>query len=171
MTLERLRRDFDEAFTRPRGEVAAPGERLLSLALGEERFVMAVADLAGLVPAPRSVPLPGAPRALVGLAGLRGELVPIYDLAALLGLASGGPPTWLALYEPAQPIAFGFDTLLGHLVAPAENLRPPTALVGGPPVRGILRMPGEPPAALLDLAALAAAARRLHAGSLEERTP
>jgi chemotaxis signal transduction protein len=41
-----------------------------------------------VLPMPRIAPLPGGPAGLAGLINLRGNLVPLYDLRALLGLPS-----------------------------------------------------------------------------------
>ena len=71
-----------------------------------------------VVPAPLVTPLPGASPALVGVFNLRGEVVPLFDLAALLGL------------DPAQA---------GDQVAVADAERGPAGLlIHGRPERGEL---------------------------------
>jgi len=69
------------------------------------------------------VPVPGPVREFVGLAGLRGRLLPVYDLASLLG---GGPPTpdlqWLIVAEgPAGQIALAFEEVDGIHHAAASD--------------------------------------------------
>ena len=61
----------------------------LVVGLGEERYALAVEDVleAGTVADPAA--LPGAPPGVVGLQNLRGEVVPLLDLALLVGAGPG----------------------------------------------------------------------------------
>ena len=51
---------------------------------------------------------------LLGLAGLRGAMVPVYDLRALLGVNPVDEPRWMVT-AAAATVAFAFDGFDGHL--------------------------------------------------------
>jgi chemotaxis signal transduction protein len=60
---------------------------------------------------------------LLGLAGIRGELVPVYSLAALLGYQTPSrTPRWLALCDGAQTFGLAFDDFERHLNVPAAGM-------------------------------------------------
>lgn len=66
---------------------AAPSSatRLLAFRLGAEQFVMEAEAALEVFPAPRLSRVPHAPDALLGVAGLRGDAVPVFSLARLAG--------------------------------------------------------------------------------------
>jgi purine-binding chemotaxis protein CheW len=75
-----------EAFT----NAAAPAE-LISVRIGEQLFaldIMAVREIRGWS---ASTPLPHAPDYVLGMINLRGAVLPVVDLAGLLGLARIAP--------------------------------------------------------------------------------
>ncbi len=95
--------------------------------------------------------LPGAARPIFGVAGWRGEIVPVVDVRALVGLApaSTSARTWLVIMSGIEHEVDGnaaSDALAlavdgpGELRAiPVAALRPPPeGLVGNPHVRGVL---------------------------------
>ncbi len=54
--------------------------------------------------------LPGAPPAVLGVRNLRGQILPVVDLAALLGIAGGGEPRRLVIAESGGRLAgFAID--------------------------------------------------------------
>lgn len=58
---------------------------MLTFRIGEEAMAMPVAALREIVPPPRLTRVPHAPEALLGMAGIRGEVVPVFSAARLLG--------------------------------------------------------------------------------------
>jgi purine-binding chemotaxis protein CheW len=78
------------------------------------RYALRLAEIAGLFPDRKIIPLPGGPPALLGIAGFRGAILPVYDLPALLGLSLEPAPRWLAMAAGA-PVAFAFTALDGLL--------------------------------------------------------
>jgi purine-binding chemotaxis protein CheW len=60
----------------------------LLLPLNADLYALELTAVREVVPAPEVTPLPGAPPALLGVFNLRGEVVPLFDTARLLGLAS-----------------------------------------------------------------------------------
>ncbi|MDB5101312.1 MAG: hypothetical protein JWM80_5733 [Cyanobacteria bacterium RYN_339] len=159
--LDALQHAFDDAFMRPLAGPRTPDVALVAFDLGEDRFALPLQELVGVYELPTTVPLPGAPGALMGLAGLRGQLVPVYVLAALLGTPRPKePPRWIVVYGRTEPVALAFHVLRGHLdVAPAAIRPLASRPLAGTFVRAVVRMADGPPLALLDLAALDAVIR------------
>lgn len=127
--LHRLRRSFDEAFELPPPAASQQQETLLAIEAGGTPLALRIAELSRLEAGRKVVPVPTACAELLGLAGVRGRLVPVYSLASLLGLSDRGDERWLVLCggeiadgKPASttsisasdPIALAFGALQGH---------------------------------------------------------
>ena len=93
-----LRRQFDRAFAAARPPDPPPSEDLLAIRLGGETFALRLAEVAGVFAGLPVTPIPGQEPPLCGIAGLRGELIPVYDLAAIFGHPPIEPVSvrWLA---------------------------------------------------------------------------
>lgn len=153
--LSELRSAFDRQFAdAPPAEPEAT-EALVGLRAGGVHAAFRLDELAGIQPTPRLMWVPGGPPAWRGLAGLRGKLVPVYDLAALVGEAeAAGPAPWLAIGRGDPACAFAFGALDGLLHLPRHAIVPGGASHAAMPERathagrvwGVLRL-----AALIDL--------------------
>jgi chemotaxis signal transduction protein len=114
-----LRASFDEAFARAHRPRATGLEDLLVLRIEGHPHALRIRDLQGLHRAGKVVPLPSPCPELLGLAGIRGALLPVFSLAALLGYGGRELPTWLVLCESgqgrAEPMALAFAALEGHV--------------------------------------------------------
>ncbi|AEG93023.1 chemotaxis protein CheW [Ramlibacter tataouinensis] len=77
------------AFTAPLA-AADQDERRQGFAVGGLRLMIRYEDGSELAELPASTALPNAPHWFVGTANLHGVLVPVFDLAAYLGVARGG---------------------------------------------------------------------------------
>ncbi len=123
-----LRRDFDQAFARDPITNSEGVEDLLSVRVHGDPFALKLRELAGLVPNKKVVPLPGGGRELLGIAGIRGGLVPVYSLAVLLGYGLDVDANrWLVLCNTkTEPVGLSFGTLEGHLRLPASHLHAAT---------------------------------------------
>jgi chemotaxis signal transduction protein len=92
--------------------------------------------------------LPGAPPEILGVRSLRGRLLPVVDLAALLGISRTVPPARLLVTEAAgQQAGFAIDevTAVGELAEATEETR--SALLAGAILAdgeliGVLDVPG-----------------------------
>lgn len=109
-----LRRAFDRSFAEAAGAAAVEVEDLLAIRVGGDPCALRLAEVRGLFADRRVVGLPKARPGLLGLAGLRGSLVPVYDLGALLGYPPAAAPRWLVL-AAAAPIGLAFEAFEGHL--------------------------------------------------------
>jgi chemotaxis signal transduction protein len=117
-----LARAFDGAFALPPRDAAPDWEDLLAVRVDDEPYALRVAELGGVATERRITAVPSSNPALLGLVGLRGIIVPVFDLARLLaGSSARTPPRWVARTRDVEPLGFGFGSLEGHLrVARAE---------------------------------------------------
>ena len=111
-----LAREFDGAFALAHRELP-PEIDLLAITLGDERYGLRTADIAGVFVDRAITRVPSPRRALLGIAGFRGAIVPVFDLAVLLGYPAAAAPRWIAIAAGA-PVAFAFERFDGHVRAP-----------------------------------------------------
>jgi len=138
------------------GPRAAPaGESLLvvTFALGGERYGLEAVFVREVKPAGILTPLPGVPDYCAGLLNLRGQLLPVFALGALLGLpAAAAGPAGHILFVGEDRAELGFlaeNVFEVTTVAAGELLEPASAAPAG--ARPYLR--GVSPAGLTVLAA------------------
>jgi purine-binding chemotaxis protein CheW len=116
-----LRAAFDEAFAAPEAVRGDRGLDLLEVQVAGRPHALRVAELAGLFADRRIVRLPSPLPEFLGLTGLRGVVVPVYCLAALLGHPPAEtPPRWLALGAAGPPLGLAFDALVGYHRVPRD---------------------------------------------------
>jgi chemotaxis signal transduction protein len=114
LRLAELKRTFDQSFAAAPGTNSSAHEDLLTVGIGGDSFAIRLSDVAGLLSEAKVTRLPGSATELLGLMGLRGTLVPVYDLRALLGYPRASAPRWLLIAAAAR-VALGFDRFDGHL--------------------------------------------------------
>jgi purine-binding chemotaxis protein CheW len=61
------------------------------LRVGEERYALPVEEVRSIVDMEGLTPVVGAPRTVLGLRALDGALLPVFDLATVLGVERGAP--------------------------------------------------------------------------------
>lgn len=137
-----LKKSFDGAFAEPLASSRTAGADLLAVRLGGESWAIPLSTIAGLYSDKKITPLPGTTPGLLGLAGFRGVLVPVYDLAARIGLAPTLAPRWLVL-AAARRIAFAFAELDGHLRTEADGIVPLGPQSGPSWTAGFVEIDGE----------------------------
>jgi purine-binding chemotaxis protein CheW len=129
-----LRAEFDRIFAAAPALEKAAEVALLALRVGGETVAVRVLEAAGLVTAPPICAVPTRRPELLGVAGLRGAIVPVYSVARLLGRPDpGDAPRWLVLAAAGgdERVALAFSALDGHLRVPAAALAA-SAPGGGP---------------------------------------
>ena len=119
--LAQLRIRFDESFALPSTSRAADSEDVLALRLSGDSYAFRIRQAAGIFARRKVVPLAGAPGELVGICGVRGQVVPVFHLAALLGRPRDDEWRWLAL---SDGIGLTFDDLEGLARIPAGDFLP-----------------------------------------------
>ncbi|WP_437878546.1 chemotaxis protein CheW [Sorangium sp. So ce513] len=131
--LAALRDAFDASFAAPALPCADEPARALAIRAGDRRLLARIDELAAVEPCRRIVPLAGGPPGLLGLAGLRGRLVAVYDLAALVGgrpragvadAAAGPAPRWLLVCAESPDVALAIDEIEGHASLPRADEAP-----------------------------------------------
>jgi chemotaxis signal transduction protein len=149
LSLAHTRAAFDESFA-----MSARGrdrrESAILVRVGSHVFCIRSRHICGLAKGRRIVPLPSRIPELLGLIALRGSLVPVYDLAALLAVTPGASHPWVALVPGETPLGLAFDEFEGQLEAewladgqtasPREHFRPLARM--GSAVRAVLDIPG-----------------------------
>lgn len=160
--VQAIRRDFDDAFSRPVADPVGPGQELLSVKAHDLHHLIALRDVAVIRPCPTIARLPRELPTLVGLAMVEGVFVAVHDLAALLRPGSTARPRpWLLVARQDREMAFAVDSVEGLLhvaddqwarradASPLVN----RALIDGPVLK-----------TLVDLGAAIAVVRRSLAG-------
>jgi purine-binding chemotaxis protein CheW len=119
-----MRRAFDQAFAEAPPPPGAPAEGFLAVRMAGAPYALRLSEVAGLFKDRRLVPLPSPLAELRGLAGIRGTLVPVFDLAALLGHPAAGDLRWLVLAPLPDTLAFAFSAFEGLVRAAREEAAP-----------------------------------------------
>jgi chemotaxis signal transduction protein len=91
--------------------------------VGEESYALPVESVleVGAIGAP--TPVPGAPRGVLGIWNLRGQVLPVLELAALLGIEAPGTPARMIVAEAGDrraALAVDAITEVGPLPAATE---------------------------------------------------
>lgn len=122
-----LRSDFDAAFARAPDPAAPPQLDLLVIRVGEHRYALRLSQVLSVHADRKLVAVPSPRADLLGLVGLRGVIVPVYDLRRLLGYPAAAPPRWLAHVRAAAPLAVAFELFERHLRLPASDVTTATS--------------------------------------------
>jgi purine-binding chemotaxis protein CheW len=96
--------------------------RALLLCVGEDLFAVPMAVAREVVVAPKVAVLPTAPATVAGVFNLRGEVVPLFDTAMLLGLGTIPSVEYVAVVETELGPAGLAITAVGESVELDEPL-------------------------------------------------
>jgi purine-binding chemotaxis protein CheW len=122
---DELRQAFDRSFAlAPQtGTDTAVVENLLAVRVGSLPYGLRLADVSGLFVDRKVTWLPSPVPELLGIAGLRGALLPVYDLGMMLGCPKSAAPRWL-LVAAGFAIGLAFDSFDGYLRVRPEAIVP-----------------------------------------------
>lgn len=135
---------FDRSFAAPPPTTADGREHdMLAIAVAGEPYAIPLAAIDELVSDRPVTRLVGAVPGLLGIAGLRGALIPVFDLAALLGRDERVPPRWMIVTRGASPLALAFAHLDGHLRVPVAAIAADATAGDHRHVRDVVRTGGE----------------------------
>lgn len=111
-----LRREFDDSFAMPAETQNDDLEKLLAIVVAGHSYALDLADLRGLLADRTIVPLPTSVPSFLGVIGDRRMLVPVFDLAAILGYPASRETRWIALAGTADlPIGLAFERFEAQL--------------------------------------------------------
>jgi purine-binding chemotaxis protein CheW len=117
-----LRELFDRGFAEPASDRAGESTDFLAVRVNGDPYALRLSELLGLVADKRIVKTPSRSDALLGLAGFRGAITPVFDLARLLGYPPADTPRWLALTRDGALIGLAFELFEAHLRVTDEAL-------------------------------------------------
>ncbi|SDS22878.1 chemotaxis protein CheW [Actinoplanes derwentensis] len=159
--VEELRADFDRSFAQPARTMDGESIELLAVGAGGRPYALRLSEASGVHPDRPVMALPTTVRALLGVAGFAGTVVPVYDLAALLGHSIPQRPRWLLLTAGTPPLALAFHELDRHLRVPLGDVVTASTDDGQRGcLQGLVRLPdGDRP--IIDVAAVRALVHQL----------
>ncbi len=99
--------------------IAASTEQYLTFQVNGRRFAVPTSLVAEVTRLPRMSRVPHAPHGLLGLANVRGAVVPVLSLARLLLQKDDSAPTRLVVVDDGEPVGFAVDDV--HQVRDAEG--------------------------------------------------
>jgi len=105
-----LRREFDNTFAAPPAGPVEGRESLITLRVAGEALAVRTLHVTGVAKLRRILPVPTHVPGLLGITAIRGTLLPVYDLATLLGFpAAAREGCWLMLAGAETPVGLLFD--------------------------------------------------------------
>jgi len=125
-----LKAVFDGAFADVPRTVVGEHTDLLAISISDNPYALALDAVVGVHANKKITRIPVRKNALLGIAGFRGLILPVYDLGALIGLPAATNPHWLAIVAKAE-LAIAFETFEGHLRVPKDALLPNESKEGG----------------------------------------
>ncbi|HEY8811282.1 MAG TPA: chemotaxis protein CheW [Candidatus Dormibacteraeota bacterium] len=86
--------------------------KVLVLPLGEEHYALPLESVQQIIPRPRVTRMPISDPAILGLLNVRGDIVPLFDAAVLLGTGARGATAFAVLVLTSQgPAALGVEVM------------------------------------------------------------
>ena len=123
-TAAELRNAFDRTRAIPFSTQAVEQvESLLSIRVSGDPYAIRVGEISGLASDRKVVAFPSSIPELLGVAGIRGGLVSVYSLAALLGYTrEADQARWLVLCGTEEPVGLAFSDFEGYLRVPLTHV-------------------------------------------------
>jgi purine-binding chemotaxis protein CheW len=106
--------------------------------VGKEHYALPVENVLEIADLGEISPVPGSGSAILGVRNLRGQVLPVFELAAILGLDSQTRPVKLVVAEAngcRAGLAIDEVTDVGSLSAPSSN-DPDSAFLTGSVIEG-----------------------------------
>ncbi len=119
-----LRQEFDLSFAQAARTQTDQLESLLALRIEGNPYAIRVAEISGLHVDRRIMPLPSPVPELLGVTGFRGQIAPVYDLAALLGYGRAAQARWLILLRSPTGalLCLAFECFEMHFSVAPEHI-------------------------------------------------
>ena len=114
--LEELKRSFDRSFAEAPRQEAAQVEDLLCIRIAGDAYAVRLSETSGIHVDRKVVGLPSPVPELLGMAGFRGSVIPVFDLGAWLGYGlTSDTFRWMLLVGTNEIIGLAFQGFDGHL--------------------------------------------------------
>jgi chemotaxis signal transduction protein len=110
-----LRDAFNRSFAEPADAGRASDRDFLAIRVAGDSYALRLSEVASLHADQKLAHAPSLLPELLGLAGFRGTLAPIYDLGAVLGYSAQQNVRWLVLAQHSSPIGFAFESFEAQL--------------------------------------------------------
>jgi purine-binding chemotaxis protein CheW len=118
-----LRQAFDRTFALPPSGAPPETEDLLTIRVAGDPYAIRLLDTAEIVTERSVVSVPTVTPDLLGLAGIRGGIVPVFSLSSILGYPPDNrSPRGMIICKSEEPIALAFSDFEGYLRLPASAL-------------------------------------------------
>jgi purine-binding chemotaxis protein CheW len=119
-----LRNTFDRARAIPfLSQAVERTENLLAIRVSGDAFAIRLSEISGIATDRKVVAFPTPIPELLGVAGIRSRLIPIYSLAALLGYsAHAGQGRWLVLCGTEEPVGLAINDFEGYVRVPLAQV-------------------------------------------------
>lgn len=143
MSVESMRDAFDRTFAVAPTFVEDSREGVLTIQAGGDPYALRLSQVASLFADKRVTWLPGPVRELLGVVAVRGAVLPVYDLAALLGYPATTTPRWFVT-AAVSPVALAFDRFDGHRRVAREDISAARAESHTEHVREVAGVDGTP---------------------------
>ncbi len=156
-----MRKRFDEAFAAPPPGETEPRQALIVLSTAGEELAVRLEEISGLAAIRTKVlPVPSDIPELIGITAVRGDVVPVFSLARLLGLAGADQNVrWIVTAgNGAATVGFGFESFDGYMQAARADVLPAAGPSQGRHLRQTARCGGYL-RRLVDVTSLAASVR------------
>lgn len=137
-----MRRAFDRSFAEAPPEASVAVHDLVAIQIGGDPHALRVAEIDGLFADRQVANVPTRIGELLGIAGFRGAIVPVFDLAALLGYPAATASRWIAT-AGGRAIGFAFEAFDGHLRVTPEAIAPYAPGAAPAHVRELARHAGQ----------------------------
>ena len=122
--VEELRAAFDAVFAEPPPAPAGQTDDFLTVEVGTDSYALRLTEMDGVHRAPQLTPLPGAPALLLGIAAVRGRVVPVFDLASLLGYGRGeAQPPAIVLCRSERSVGLALGAIGRHFRVPPTEVQ------------------------------------------------
>jgi chemotaxis signal transduction protein len=121
--LAELRNAFDQTFAvSPSIKTVEQIENLLSIRMHGNLYALRATEISAFARIPKIVSVPSPFPEVLGLAGIRGGVVPVYSLAAFFGGGCEEGPRWCAWCGSEEPIGFAFGEFEGYVRASQSQI-------------------------------------------------
>ncbi len=153
------------AQTTPEHPGSSTSLQMCLIVIGGEHFAIDLRSARGVFEVASITPVPGIPTSLVGVANLRGSVVPIADLRPSMGMPASGIAKYvLVVHHDIHRIGLLIDDVPSILSVPSENILPTSSSgvsPGFPFLSGLLSV-DNCISGILEMSRIMASVERLH---------